>query len=69
VRVFSAQNNTRTLPHPPYNPDLAPCDLFSFPKLKTNLKGHHFGKVENVQADTTRDLNISIEDFFHCYEK
>jgi hypothetical protein len=24
------------LPHPPYSPDLAPCDFFLFPRLKTN---------------------------------
>jgi hypothetical protein len=48
---------------------LAPCDFFSFPKLKTHLKGHHFGTVENVQAVAARALNISIEDFVHCYEK
>ena len=25
--------------HPPYSPDLAPCDFFLFPKLKTHLEG------------------------------
>jgi len=68
VREFLAQHNITTLPHPPYNPDLAPCDFFLFPKLKTHLKGHHFGTVEKVQAVVTRALNnISSEDFLHCY--
>ena len=58
-----AQHIITTLPHPPYSPDLAPCDSFLFPKLKTHLKGHHFGTVENVQAAATRELNnISSED-------
>jgi len=70
VTEFLAQHNITTLPHPPYSPDLAPCDFFLFPKLKTHLKGHHFGTVENVQAATTRALNnISSEDFLHCYEE
>ena len=70
VREFLAQNNITTLPHPPYSPDLAPCDFFLFPKLKTHLKGHHFGTVENVQAAATRVLNnISSEDFLHCNEE
>ena len=70
VREFLAQHNITTLPHPPYSPDLAPCDFFLFPKLKTHLKGHHFGTVENVQAAATRALNnISSEDFRHCYEE
>jgi hypothetical protein len=59
-----------SLPHPPYSPDLAPCDFFLFPKLKTHLKGPNFGTVENVQAAATRALNkISSEDFLHCYEE
>jgi len=65
VWEFLAQNIT-TLPHPPYSPDLAPCDFFLFPKLKTHLKGYHFGTVENVPAAVTMALNISSEDFFHC---
>ena len=27
------------LPHPPFSPDLAPCDYFLFPKLKYHLSG------------------------------
>jgi len=70
VRKFLAQNKIKALPHPPYSPDLVPCDFFLFPKLKTHLKGHHFGTVENVQAAATRTLNnISSEDFLHCYEE
>jgi len=69
VWEFLAQNIITSLPHPPYSPDLAPCDFFLFPKLKTHLKGHHFGTVENVQAAATRALNISSEDFLHCYEE
>ena len=34
---------------PPFSPDLSPCDLFLFPKLKFHLKGRHFGTVDNIQ--------------------
>ena len=57
VREFLAQHNITTFPHPPYSPDLAPCNFFLFPKLKTHLKGHNFGTVENVEAAATRALN------------
>jgi histone-lysine N-methyltransferase SETMAR len=30
------------LPHPPYSPDLAPCDFHLFPKLKKHVKGQRF---------------------------
>ena len=69
VREFLAQNKITTLPHPPYSPDLAPCDFFLFPKLKTHLKGHNFGTVENVQTAARALNNISTEDFLHCYEE
>jgi len=70
VWEFLAQNNITALPRPQYSRDLASCDFFLFPKLKTHLKGHHFGTVENVQATATRALNnIPSEDFLHCYEE
>jgi len=70
VWEFLAQNKITMLPHPPYSPDLASCDFFLFPKLKTHLKGHHFVTVENVQTTVMRALNnISSEDFLHYYEE
>ena len=35
------------LPHPPYSPDMAPSDLYLFPKLKSNLCGTQYGSNEN----------------------
>ena len=66
------QDVIHTLPHPLYSPDLATRDFFLFPKLKTDLKGYHFGTAENVQtaASSRRALNnISSEDSLHCYEE
>ena len=34
-----------TVPHPPYSPDLAPCDFWLFPKLKENLRGNRYSKL------------------------
>jgi hypothetical protein len=31
------------LPYSPYFPDFAPSDFYLFPKLKTKLRGRHFG--------------------------
>jgi len=36
------------LPHPPYSPDLAPCDFFLFPRIKRELKNQHFDHIENL---------------------
>ena len=30
------------LPHPPYSPDMAPSDVYLFPKLKSHIRGTQF---------------------------
>jgi len=40
------------LPHPPYSPDLAPCDFFLFPNLKNSLAGQKFVSNEEIVAAT-----------------
>lgn len=40
------------LPHPPYSPDLAPCDFFLFPNMKTWLGGKKFSSNEEVIVET-----------------
>ncbi|GFV86614.1 histone-lysine N-methyltransferase SETMAR [Trichonephila clavipes] len=39
VLGVSQQNNVEILPHPPYSPDLTPCDFCLFPQLKKLLRG------------------------------
>ena len=34
VSRFLTKHNVTVLPHPPYSPDLSPCDFFLFPRLK-----------------------------------
>jgi len=38
----AAECGYELLPHPPYSPDLASCDLYLFPLLKEHLSGTHF---------------------------
>ena len=69
VREFLAKQTMATLPQPPYSPVLAPPDFFLFPQLKSILKGHHFGTVENVQAAVTNALKgIPVQDFQASYD-
>jgi hypothetical protein len=42
------------LPHPPYSPDLAPCNFFLFHRLKAKLRGRRFQSSEEV-VNATRD--------------
>jgi hypothetical protein len=40
------------LQHPLYSPDLAPCDFYLFPKVKSTLKGTNFQSVDEVKSKT-----------------
>ena len=42
VQDYLKQEKVVELPHPPYSPDLAPCDFFLFPRLKKYLSGRKF---------------------------
>jgi hypothetical protein len=55
--------------HPPYSPDLAPCDFFLFPKLKMKLKGRRFQTAEEIQAESQAVLNMLQEnDVQECFK-
>jgi hypothetical protein len=45
------------IPHPPYSPDLAPCDLFLVPKMKLKLKGRWFDTIDEIQAESQSVLD------------
>ena len=70
IREFLVKKNIPVLPHPPYSPDLTPCDFYLFPKLKSKLKGHHFWTIENIPKIVTDELNTLKEnDFQYRYDQ
>ena len=69
-REFLVKKNIPILPHPPYSPDLAPCNFFVFSKLKLKLKGHHFGAMGNIHKIETDELHTLTENVFqYCYDQ
>jgi len=69
VREFLTKNNTTTVPHPAYSPDLAPCDIYMFPKMKLQLKGQRFVSTEEIQAESQQVLNTLMPaDFSECFK-
>ena len=42
VKSFLAPEKVKVLNHPPYSPDLSPCDFFLFPRLKKMLSGNKY---------------------------
>jgi hypothetical protein len=56
------------LDHPPYLPDLALCNFWLFPKLKTALKGHRFSDISDIQGHVMTILqSIPEEEFQKCF--
>jgi hypothetical protein len=56
--------------HPPYSPDLAPCDFFLFPKIKLKLKGRQFDTIEEIQSESQSVLDTLTEnDFQEAFQK
>jgi transposase len=64
VQHFLASKNMMVIPHPPYSPDLAPCDFFLLPKMKIKLKGRRFDTVEEIQAESQKVLNMLTQKDF-----
>ncbi|KAJ4427945.1 hypothetical protein ANN_23957 [Periplaneta americana] len=70
VQEELARQQVAVLPHPPYSPDLAPCDFFRFPLMKSILRGRNFYAAEKVMTATreaVRHLPANI--FQRCFQK
>ena len=47
---YLATSDAQLATHPPYSPDLAPCDWFLLPSIKRQLKGKQFQNAEDTRA-------------------
>jgi transposase len=65
---FLAKKSITKVDHPPYSPDLVPCDFWLFPKLKNAFKGQRFADIPNIQLNVTTLLRgIPENDFQDCF--
>ena len=56
----------KTVPHPPYSPDLAPCDFWLFAKLR----GCRYETIEEMKEAVTKVIETLIqEDFYGTFLK
>ena len=49
VTDYLTKMSIKTVPHPPYSPDLAPCDFCLFPKLR----GSRYETIEEMKEAVT----------------
>ena len=60
----------KTFPHPPYSPDLAPCDFCLFPKLKEKLRGCRYERIEEMKEAVTKVIDtLTHKDFYGAFQK
>ena len=53
--------DTKTVPQPPYSPNLAPCDFCLFPKLSDC----RYKTIEEMKEAMTRVIDTLTQEDFH----
>ena len=65
---FHHQVLTNRGPHPPYSPDLAPCDFFLFPRMKARMHGINYETIDRLKQAVQDSLDkFTQEDFKQCF--
>ena len=66
VTDYLTKMGIKTLPYPPYSPDLAPCDFCLFPKLR----GCRYETIEERKETVTKVIDmLTLEDFHESFQK
>ena len=64
------ESGLTVLDHPPYSPDLSPCDFWLFPRLKEMLAGHRFQSRCGIGSAVYQCLqHIPKEDYRAAFGK
>ena len=64
VTDYLTNMGIKTLPHPPYTPDLSPCDFCLFPKLT----GFPYETTEEMNEAVTKVIDtLTQEDFYGAF--
>ncbi len=58
--------NIPMLPHPPYSPDIAPCDFFLFPRMKSELAAMQIGILEELRVSVKAVLKSIPQEHYRA---
>ena len=61
VTDYLTKMGIKIVPHPPYSPDLAPCDSWLFPKLR----GCRYEAIEEMKEAVTKVIDMLTQEDFH----
>ena len=70
VTNYLTKMGIKTVPHPLYSLDLAPCDFWLFPKLKEKIRGCRYETIEEMREAVTKVIDtLPQEDFHGAFQK
>ena len=77
VTDYLTKMGIKTVPQPPYSPELAPCDFCLFSKLRgcdfclfPKLGGCHYETIEEMKEAVTKVIDtLTQEDFHEAFQK
>ena len=61
VTDYLTKMGIKTVLHPPYSPDLAPCDFWLFSKLR----GCRYETIEEMKEAVTKVIDMLTQEDFH----
>ena len=65
VTDYLTKIGIKTVRHPPYGPDLAPCDFCLFPRLKEKRRGCRYETIEEMKEAATKVIDMLTQEDFH----
>jgi hypothetical protein len=70
IQGFLAKHGIPQACYAPYSPDMAPCDFWLFPRLKTLLKSSRFDSHEdNIQNVMMQLHTVPKQAFQKCFQR
>ena len=70
VTDYLTKMDIKTVAHPPYCPDLAPCDFYLFYKLKEKLRSCRYETIGEMKEAVTKVIDtLTQEDFHGAFQK
>ena len=67
AELLLASEKVKVLNHPPYSPDLSPCDFFLFPRLKKMLSGNKQWKRKDQNRPCIAKRTISSKKIYAIF--
>ena len=61
VTDYLTKMGIKTVPQPPYSPDITPCDFWLFPKLR----GCRYETIEEMKEAVTKVIDTLTQEVFH----